>query len=82
MACTLGDLPPEDGPAPEVRASLIRLLAMGGTEACGLHGSGVVLIGARIPGRLDLRFAKCRGRLALVNCQYAAEPRFDQAEVG
>ncbi|MDP2740823.1 MAG: hypothetical protein Q8O82_19450 [Pseudorhodobacter sp.] len=83
--CILNDgtLPPEGStdPAHSVRAEVIRLLAQGGTPACGLHEVGVILFGAVITGTLDLRFAKCRGRLALDNCRFAAKPQMDQARL-
>lgn len=81
MACRLGDLPPETGDAPTVRAELIRLLAMGDAEKSGLHQTGVVLVGARIIGVLDLRFATCRGRLSLQYCRFDQPLRLQQAKI-
>jgi len=83
--CRLNDrtLPPEGStdPAHTLRAEVIRLLALGGTPACGLHVSGVWLEGAVITGTLDLRFAKCRGTLTLRNCRLAERPRMAQARL-
>jgi hypothetical protein len=74
-----GKLPQEGAKdAPKVRADLIRLLAM---EATSLHASGVYLEGAAIVGKLDLRFAKCLGRLALHRCWFDAPLRLEQAEM-
>jgi hypothetical protein len=73
-------LPAKDSTDPNitVRADLIRLLAM---EATSLHTSGVHLVGALIRGKLNLRFAKCRGGLVLNNCRFAEEPQMDQSEL-
>ncbi|EEW23823.1 hypothetical protein [Rhodobacter ferrooxidans] len=60
---------------------MIRLLALGGTPACGLHEVGVMLIGAVITGQIDLRFAICRGLLVLHNCRLTEMPRLDQARL-
>lgn len=83
--CKLGDgnLPDEgaDGPERRIRASLIRLLAMGGTPDCMLHRSGVALVGARITGELDLRFATAQGRLKLDACRFEMMPRLEQAQL-
>lgn len=61
-----------------VRANLIRLLAV---QATSLHENGVQLLGALITGTLDLRFAKCRGRLMLNNCRFAEKPQMAQVEI-
>lgn len=78
--CELNDgkLPAEGATRPRVRAALIRLLAL---EATSLHEMGIWLEGAVITGHLDLRFARCRGRLVLHNCRFAEEPQMAQAEL-
>lgn len=78
--CLLNDgkLPAEGATGPRVRAALIRLLAL---EATSLHEKGVWLEGAVITGHLDLRFARCRGRLFLINCRFAEKPHFAQTEL-
>lgn len=70
-------LPEEGATVPRVRAALIRLLAL---EAISLHEKGVWLEGAVITGDLDLRFARCRGRLVLQNCRFAEAPKMAQSE--
>lgn len=52
--CVLGDgeRPEEDSPERQVRAELLRLLILGGTEGCGLDEAGVALIGAWMPGKM------------------------------
>lgn len=77
-ACTLGELPPETGEAPTVRAEVIRCLAL---ETTSLHEAGVWLVGARITGILDLRFATCSGRLVLHKCCFTQRLAFEQAEM-
>lgn len=79
-SCVLngGTLPAEGATEPSVRAALIRLLAL---EATGLHEKGVWLEGAVITGHLDLSFARCRGRLVLINCRFADMPRMAQTEL-
>ena len=74
-----GKLPGKDAAdAPSIRAELIRALAL---QATSLHETGVVLIGAVITGTLDLRFAKCRGRLVLQTCRFLEEPQMTQTEL-
>lgn len=67
--CRLGDgtRPEEDSEARRVRAELIRLLILGGTEACGLDGSGVFLFGAFVSGHLEIHSAARLNSLVLVN---------------
>lgn len=74
--CRLGDgtRPKEDSEARRVRAELIRLLILGGTEACGLDGSEVWLEGAWVTGVLDLRSMQSRGRLVLGRCHFTHRP--------
>lgn len=73
-----GDLPEEGATVPRVRAALIRLLAL---EVTSLHEKGVWLEGAVITGELDLRFARCRGRLVLDKCRLAEKAQMAQAEL-
>lgn len=63
-----------------IRSELVRLLILGGTPACGLHESGVTLIGGWIEGTLDLAYCRARGQTVLVFCQIPMEPRFEDAE--
>ena len=79
LTLELGELPPENGPAHTVRADLIRTLAV---QATSLHETGVWLEGARITGVLDLRFAKCRGRLVLDKCRFEQGLLLERAELG
>ena len=83
LGTTEASLPPEGPATPdrEVRAKLLRLLIMGGTPACGLHTSGIWLIGAYVTGPLDLRFVKTRGRLALTYCRLSEVPQLEQSEI-
>lgn len=80
--CVLGkDLPPEIlDPSRQIRADLIRLIAIGGTPACGLHPVGIKLKGAQISGTLDLQFTKTRGRCVLDCCRFVDGPLLDHAE--
>jgi hypothetical protein len=78
-----GNLPPagQMGDDVTIRANVIRLLALGGGAACGLHVAGVTLTGAVITGQLDLRFAKCRGTLRLRKCRLTVAPQMEQVEL-
>jgi hypothetical protein len=82
-ACILGDGTLPEIPIPDrtIRAALLRLLIMGGTKNCGLHGSGVALAGAYITGTLDLRFSKGRGQIALIACCFERAPQLEQASL-
>jgi hypothetical protein len=51
-----------------VRAAFLRFLALGGDEFAPVHESGVELHYAFVDSKIDLRGAKCVGRLALSNC--------------
>lgn len=74
-----GKLPDKDAPdAPTIRADLIRALAL---QATSQHDKGVWLEGAVITGRLDLSFAKCRGRLVLQTCRFLQKPHMAQSEL-
>ncbi|SEN71425.1 hypothetical protein SAMN04488103_10724 [Gemmobacter aquatilis] len=79
--CVLGDgtRPEVDSPERRVRAELLRLLILGGTEGCGLHESGVWMEGAWITGTLDLRFVQGRGRVVLNACFFVEKPVFDHS---
>lgn len=81
-ACVLSDnRPTQAGPDNIIRASLLRLLITGGTADCGLHETGVCLLGGWIVGRLDLSFTRARGRTILGKCHFAEKPRMEQAEL-
>ena len=74
---TLPDAPHHDGPDPTrtIRAALLRLLIVGGTADCGLHPSGVWVIGAFVPDRLDLSFETGKGACRLQNCRFQHAPQ-------
>jgi hypothetical protein len=78
-----GALPPEGDPEDdvEIRAPLLRLLIIGGTAECGLHPSGVILVGAHITENLDLRFTKTRGQCTLDACLFDETPSFAQTKL-
>lgn len=81
--CTIGKgtLPPEGNKdkAIQIRASLLRVLILGGKPECGLHESGVVLFGAHITETLDLRFATGRGQVALESCRFDEKLRLENS---
>lgn len=64
--------------ATRIRASLLRLLILGGSPACGLHESGVWLEGAWIDGPLDLAFCTARGATVLRYCYFTDQPNLTQ----
>ena len=64
-----------------VRASLLRLLITGATQGCGTQDFGVWLEGGWVTGRLDLSFAKARGRTVLDACHFVEEPRLPEADL-
>lgn len=81
VKCTLGDglLPKFEMQERRVRAALLRVLIVGGTEECGLDDFGVSLHGAFIEGALDLRFSQARGVTDLGCCNFTDLPNFSHA---
>ena len=73
---TLPDAPKPDSPDPTrtIRAALLRLLIVGATPDCGLHPSGVWVIGAFVPDELDLSFETGSGAFVLQNCRFEYPP--------
>lgn len=53
-----------------IRASLLRLLILGGTKDCGLHERGVHLEGGWIEGSLDLECCRAHGLTQLRYCHF------------
>jgi len=68
--CVLGDRTRPDVPSVErnVRASVIRFLALGGSEDFVPHQRGVQLEGANVIGEIDLELCKGLSRIALFGC--------------
>lgn len=60
-----------------IRASLLRLLIIGGSKDCGLHERGVTLFGGWIDGPLDLAWCKARGQTVLAFCHFPDDPRLE-----
>ena len=58
----------QSDPDLRVRAWFLRFLMLGGDDLVAVHEAGVEIYGAFIEGVVDLRFASCVGRLALINC--------------
>lgn len=80
--CVLSDSRPEfSTEANTIRADLLRLLIIGGGPDCGLHETGVELIGAWITGPLTLDFATARGITLLDDCHFTDEPQMMQAQL-
>ena len=86
--CILGDGTLPDAPHPSgadptrtIRAALLRLLIVGGTTECGLHPSGVWVIGAYVPDKLDLSFETGKGACRLENCRFTMEPQLAQTHL-
>ena len=52
----------------QMRAGFVRFLAMGGDETAPVHEAGVQITGAQIQEDIDLRGARCVGRLILIDC--------------
>ena len=65
-----------------IRATLLRLLILGGTKECGIHQRGVQLAGGWIDGAIDLAFCAARGQTALIHCQFNETPIFNQTAFG
>ena len=88
MPCELGDGTLPDAPHPSgadssltIRAALLRLLIVGGTPDCGLHPSGVWVIGAFVLDELNLSFETGKGRCALDNCRFEYAPLLGQTHL-
>jgi hypothetical protein len=64
--------------ATRIRASLLRLLILGDSPACGLHESGVWLEGAWIDDPLDLAYCTARGATVLDHCHFTDTPNLTQ----
>ncbi|WP_225028421.1 hypothetical protein [Xinfangfangia pollutisoli] len=80
-ACVLCDPKNPQRPAAatdttRIRASLLRLLIIGGTPDCGLHEWGVALYGGWIEGRLDIAYCAARGQTLLNFCHFDTRPIF------
>jgi hypothetical protein len=65
-----------------VRAQFLRFLVLGGDESAPVHEAGVELCNAFVDGELDLRGAKCVGRLALVRCCIRGKLKIEDASLG
>jgi hypothetical protein len=63
-----------------IRASLLRLLIIGGTPACNLYERGVTLLGGWIDGTLDLGFCTASGQTVLCHCLFPDKPRMEEAQ--
>lgn len=59
-----------DGDEAQVRATLLRLLILGGPGAPPVHEKGVRLSGARIVGTLDLEGCRIPRDIGLVDCRF------------
>jgi hypothetical protein len=68
--------------AREVRPRFLRFLALAGDENAPVHEAGVELWDAYIDGAIDLRGAKCVGRLALCRCHIRGALRIEDASLG
>lgn len=64
-----------------IRAPLLRLLITGGTPECGLHETGLRLVGGWIEGRLDLSYCAARGETLLNFCRFDETPSFYNAHL-
>lgn len=67
--------------ATRIRASLLRLLIMGGTPDSGLHERGVALYGGWIEGRLDIAYCAARGQTLLNFSHFDTRPTFYNAHL-
>ena len=84
LGCSIGSVSKPTSPtaasgATTIRASLLRLLILGGSGNCGLHERGVVLRGAWIEGELDFAFCKANGKTTLDYCHFTDAPDFQQS---
>jgi hypothetical protein len=67
--------------ATTIRATLLRLLILGGTKDCGLHERGVYLIGGWIEGELNLAFCIGKGQTVIDYCQFTDLPILAQVSL-
>jgi hypothetical protein len=65
-----GELPDTADDTRTVRAELLRLLLLGGTDVPEMHPRGLRLTGAHIVGQLDLQNARIGSDVQLVNCLF------------
>ena len=69
-----------------VRPGFLRFLAMGGDDTAPVHESGVQITGAHIHDDLgddiDLRGARCVGRLILIDCRIDGVLKLEDAALG
>ncbi|MCV2865602.1 hypothetical protein [Defluviimonas sp. WL0075] len=81
VPCTLGDGKRPEGPDPDrtIRADLLRFLILGGSDDCRVDESGVMLSGAYVRDRLDLRSTTAVGLRGFVNCAFEKELTAPQA---
>jgi hypothetical protein len=68
--------------AARVRAGFLRFLALGGDDSAPVHEAGVDLTNAYIDDKIDLRGAKCIGRLALTKCYVDGALEIEDASLG
>lgn len=70
--CILGDGKRPEGPDPDrtIRAELLRYLILGGSDDCRVDEIGVMLSGAYVRDRLDLRFTAAAGVTHLTHCDF------------
>lgn len=66
-------LPPDVPGDYDVRAEFIRYLALGGCESCTLHEKGLLIVGGRVVGKLDLAGGALLGDLGLFSCRFDSE---------
>ncbi|MFN7093046.1 MAG: hypothetical protein ACK4P4_21150 [Allorhizobium sp.] len=68
----LGDGVLPKGPSSErsIRVELLRYLILGGDDHCKVHEKGVLLMGAWIEGKLELRSARAQTAIELIQCGF------------
>jgi hypothetical protein len=76
-----GERPNTDTPARRIRASLLRLLIVGGSDDCRLSERGVVLLGAWISGELNLDFEKGCGSTTMAHCHFSDQLKMNSARL-
>lgn len=82
-ACACGKwlhLESEDLKNREIRAELIRFIALGGDKAVPIHESGIMLMGAVIIGDISLNYCNIHTPIALYNCEIGGEIGFKEAK--
>ena len=79
--CGDGGLPAEGDEACAIRASLLRLILLGGPDAPRLHEKGLRLRGAWVTGTLDLHGCRVLRDIALADCRFAAPINLQSAAV-